>query len=271
MEALPEVIEFTDEDLLELLGPGVPLEQTREQLREGITFTDQDLRRLILEQGQGGQESVDLLDDVRRYLKEGFNFTEQDLREEIAAADTGLLEFLDDSRVYVDSVRSLLFLLIIVLLIVAAIIGFLGGRNWWSRLGWAGVPFVLSGAAVAAGLNVGKRFVNDRAEEEIEKAIVGRDLSEVLTGKILEVQAELINIFFDPLVVQGGAVLVAGAVMVGLGFYGSFFRRRQVAEAMAGVEATADSEATGDSATIADLEATDDSQATDDSATDTRG
>ena len=262
VQQLPEVIEFTDEDLLALLGPDVPLEQTREQLRNGITFTDQDLRRLILE--QGGQENVDLLDDVRRYLKEGLNFTEQDIRDEIGASD---FDTLDDVRGYVDTVRSLLFLLIIVLLIVAAIIGFLGGRSWWSRLGWAGVPLVISGAAVAAALSVGKGRVKDRVEEEIRDA----DILEVLIDKSVEVQPELINVFFDPLAVQGGVVLVAGAVMVGLGFYGSFFRRRQAAEAMAGPEAAAGSEAIADSETIADPEATDDSQATDDSATDTRG
>ncbi len=229
VEALPEVIEFTDEDLLGLLGPDAPLEQTREQLRNGITFTDQDLRRLVLE--QGGQANMDLLDDVRRYLKEGFTFTEQDIKNEIGAAD---FDTLDSARGYVDTLRSLLFLLIIVLLAVAAGIGFLGGRNWWSRLGWAGVPLVISGAAVAAALSVGKHLVESVTEGPIQDA----DILEVLTEKALEFQAELINTFINPLVVQGAIVLVVGTVMVGLGVYGSFFRPRQAVEATAGPETT---------------------------------
>ena len=131
VDQLPATIEFTEQQLLDVVGEAVPLQDARERLRDGFSFTAENLRELVLE--YGGQNNLDLLDDVRSVLRDGFSVTQDDVTEQFDADDVASL---DDVRGYVNTARSLLFLFGVALVVVAAAIGFLRGRGWWGRLGW---------------------------------------------------------------------------------------------------------------------------------------
>ena len=215
---LPSTTTFTEQDLqaaLSSTGAEEIFQDARELLRDGLVFTEQDLRRVILDNTD--QDTLDLFDDVRRYLKEGFTFTEEDVREELGAD----FDDVDSGRGYLGLFRTYLWVTIPVLLLVAAGIGFLGGRNWWSRMGWAGIPLVLAGGLMAGvtgvGTSIGTRFTND--------AIQGLDVAQVFIDKLLDVQDELINSFLNPMLLQSVVVLAVGVVLIGAGVYGSFIRR----------------------------------------------
>jgi hypothetical protein len=215
IDQLPESIWFTERDLEMAVGPDIPLSGARDLLRNGLTFTDVDLQRLVLE--QGGQANLDLFNHARRYLREGFTFTDQDLRDTLGPNASDFDRF----REGVNTIRGLLFLLLIALAMIAAVIGGLGGRNWWSRLGWAGLPLAISGvlvsAALVAGAAVGQGFTGFTIGNE--------DVPQVFVDKLQEVQEALVNSFVDSMLLQVAVVAVLGLVMVGLGIYGSFFRR----------------------------------------------
>ena len=180
------------------------LDQVRELLRDGRTYTQDDLTRNLAERGG---DVVDTLDEVREILRDGWTYTQDDLRRDLAEQGDDIVETLDGVRAFLapdgwtyteadfheylidlpplpepftgrvraedpaararrlddvvgtlDTARDYLkrsfelyrtfrwvvFLLLISLL---ASIGFLGGRSWPGRVGWA-AAFLL----VASGL-----------------------------------------------------------------------------------------------------------------------
>ena len=225
---LPESILFTEADLTAAVGNIAELDEARDLLRSGLTFTDEDLRELILEEGdrEGGQDNLDLFDDARRYLREGITVTEQDLRDEVSddGADLAALDDLDEVRDYISLARSLLWVLPVGLAALLVLIGFLGGRAWRSRLGWAGVPLVVAGGVVAGGLAVGKRLLREFTDDAIKEEL---DLVEVFIVKLLEVQDKLIDSMLSPMQLQGSIALIVGVAMVAVGLFGPRLSRKR--------------------------------------------
>ena len=216
MDQLPAGIEFTDRDLTRAVGSSGLLENVRGYFKEGYRFTDRDLRRVVKD--SYGNDGLKRLNDIRGWIRDGFVVTDDDLKEELGADVTTL----EDARSVLRTARSLLLAPFVFLLLVAAGVGFLGGRTWWSRLGWAGVPLLTSGLAVVVALLVGTSVRGGIADDQIQTA----DLHATYVAKLLELRQVVTDALVGPMVIQGVLVLVLGAVMVGLGVYGSSLRRR---------------------------------------------
>ena len=218
VDALPVSITVTEEQVLAAIGVDLPIETTRETLRDGLVFTEQDLRKLILE--QGSQETLDLFDDVRGWLRDGFTYSDQDLREDLDPAD---MDAFNRARGWIDTGRSLLWLLLVVLAVFAAGVGFLGGRNWWSRLIWAGAPVLLAGAIVVAAIG----FAITPGRDAAGSAIDTFDIPAAVEQKIDEVADDLFDTLAAPVRTQGIIAVVIGLAAVGAGVYGQTRQRGQ--------------------------------------------
>ncbi len=223
VEPLPDSIEVTPDELfaaIDATGNTVSVDEVRTMLREGYVFTEQDLRKLIVDQSDAG--TLETFDDIRGYLRDGFDFNDGQVRERLTGQ---AFQSFDDARGWVDLGRSLLFLLIILLLLLAAIIGFLGGRSWGTRLTWAGVPALTAGFVTVVLFGGIGRLVRavDANSLGVGQSITSRIFSSedeakygVLITKLTEVNDALVSSFVNPIVFQAAVVaLLGGAMIVG--------------------------------------------------------
>ena len=97
---------LNDSVILKVLGPANAkyLENVKEVLAGGLTFTDQDIRDQL---GTDGQKT---LDKVRGWIINGYIFTQDDLRSKLFNNSDGLKSF-DDGRHIVSEVRTWLWVL----------------------------------------------------------------------------------------------------------------------------------------------------------------
>ena len=144
IEAIERFHGDVDEDLID---------RTRETVRDGWTYTHEDLRRDLASARDGprlgGIDPADMLDGLRDFLDGGLTYTEADLR--LGNADTDNGQALDDW----DAVRRALKLvesywwlgsIPVAPLIVA--IGLLGGRGWRGRIAWSAGALLTSSVLV---------------------------------------------------------------------------------------------------------------------------
>ena len=217
VDPLPKTIGINEEVLFDLLGDEVPYgpEDIRTLLRDGYTFDDQDLRKLIADQARSPEQAADnlqLLDDIRAYLRDGFSFDETQVEERLLDANVSVADF-DDIRGYIGLGRDLLFVLVILLVVIAFIIGSLGGRHWGSRLLWAGVPVLIAGTFMAVALGpvagIGFEFGDDAIRE--------LDINPVFTDKLIELREELEQSFAAPMFLQSAIVEALGFLLMVFG------------------------------------------------------
>jgi hypothetical protein len=216
VEPLPDSIALTDEQVFAQFGDNSPvsIEDLREILRDGYTFTEEDLESLIRAQASDyfvGNDNVRLLHRIRGYLRDGFTFDDTQLRE-IVGRDSEF-ELFDSGRGYIGLGRDNISFLLIVPGIIALIIGLLGGRRWGSRLAWAGLPVLISGAlaAIAMGPLAAYGF------EILDDVIRQKGFSFVFTEKLIDTRIEMELSFLAPMASQSGTVAIVGVVMVILG------------------------------------------------------
>ncbi len=146
---------YADADLRQALSSGdseamETLDKVRETIRDGITFTEIDLRRVLTEQADEG--IVETLDTVRETIRDGISFTQVDLQDALAGdGDEATLEDIDRARGLLNTARGLWFLLPVALAVALAVIGVLGGRGLGGKAAWAGAALAFA-AAVTLGL-----------------------------------------------------------------------------------------------------------------------
>ena len=186
----PDEVTFTEQDLLaETLGTdaGELILDLRETMSEGLTIDEEDLREALAEQDEG---LPSVMDTLREGFSEGWTWTEQDLREVIADPDSPdaeeALATFDRARGAVGGLRLLLALPLVFALGLVAGAGFLGGRTWPARLGWAGGA--LASAALFAFILTGPlygSFAGNVLETARAEATIGEDeTSRILTDKL---------------------------------------------------------------------------------------
>ena len=160
---------LNDSVILKVLGPANAkyLENVKEVLAGGLTFTDQDIRDQL---GTDGQKT---LDKVRGWIINGYIFTQDDLRSKLFNNSDGLKSF-DDGRHIVSEVRTWLWVLWVISFIILICIGFLGGRGWKTRA--AGplvillvVSLVIFFSAMQAWSQFGEKQINKAFDNELAK------------------------------------------------------------------------------------------------------
>ena len=223
VDPLPDEIRITNDQLFGAIAADSPIqiEDIRELLRDGLTFTEQDLIELIEEQASSpgeAQDNVDLLNDARGYLRDGFTFDQTQVEEQFERqAD---FDAFDDARGYVALGRDFLFLLIVLLAAIALFIGMLGGRRWGTRLIWAGVPVLLAGAAMAIAFGPVAAVGFETGDDYIQDL----DIDDVFVDKLIELQQALEESFVAPIAFQSAVAGAGGAAMI---LFGAFIGRRR--------------------------------------------
>ncbi len=216
--AIPDNFTLTAADLGRMQGGSnieASIGQARERVRKGLTFTDKELLAAL------GADSVKI-ENVRQYLAAGFTFTDADLRNLIkASAETG-----DEKLQSFDNVRSSLgaarrwkwFAWIIPALILGAI-GMLGGRRWSSRLLWAAA--VVAVTAAITWVIFGPLFsavAQPRITEALRQTVSQADRLEALVaGKALVVAQNAIDSFVGGIKSQAVVLMVQALVLIALG------------------------------------------------------
>lgn len=226
VEPLPDSIALTDEQVFAQFGDNSPvsIDDLREILRDGYTFTEEDLESLIRAQASDyfvGNDNVRLLHRIRGWLRDGFTFDDTQLREEVGR--DAEFDLFDDVRGYIGLGRDNISFLLIVPGIIALIIGLLGGRRWGSRLAWAGLPVFISGglAAIALGPVAAYGF------EIFDDVIRQKGFSSIFTEKLIDTRIEMEQTFLTPMASQSGTAAIVGVVMVILGMMLAKSRRHK--------------------------------------------
>ena len=189
-EMTPDEVTFTERDLLaKTLGTdaGEMILDLRKTMREGLTIDEEDLREALAEQDEG---LPTVMDTLREGFSEGWTWTEQDLREVIADPDSPdaeeALATFDRARGAVGALRLLLALPLALALGLVAAAGFLGGRTWPARLGWAGGALAIAAlfAIILTGPLYGS-FAGNLLETARSEATIGDDeTARLLTDKL---------------------------------------------------------------------------------------
>ncbi len=198
-QAVPPSITLTQDSLFS----GAELDEVnkvRTLLGNGYVFTESDLRNLLVD--QGGQGMLTTFDDMRNYMANGVTFTQADLKD-AAGADSAQL---DSVRHTIGTARSLAFVLALVPILLAVIIGFLGGRSWWTRLAWAGAPLLVGGVIVAAASGV----VAIPVRTLTDPLINGWNVDPAIIAEVVQVRDALLHSFLTPITVQAGVIAALG-------------------------------------------------------------
>ena len=163
-DRIPNEFVYTDADFRREMDPGVMdgLEDLRQTLRDGFTFTSDDL---IEEWGKGtDREDVERVLDIIR----GSSIYDQSEFEELYRenVDEGTevsflwvettVPTLETTRGSLGRLISLRWLAFIVPAVLLLIVAFLGGRGWFGRLKWA--AWVLFVTSVVAAVLFGPVF-----------------------------------------------------------------------------------------------------------------
>jgi len=182
------------------------LDQIREWMSTGYVFTSEDLKERL---GESGTR----LDSFREVLSDQWSYTHEDFRQDVAErGGQEALDNLDLVRANLKLARQLAWLAWLVLALVLVVIGFLGGRNWRSRIAWAAAPLVFFGLIITVAFGpvysgITGNYV-DRAKEQVLNDL---DPNE----SFYQTQTLIINKMFD-VVVDVPGQFVAGIRNVGI-------------------------------------------------------
>lgn len=154
---IPDSIVFTQDDLQKTLtqaglenGADI-LQALRSNISTGIVYTEDDLTQdigVLLDDAEG-EDTLDSLNGLRTFLAEGWTYTDADFRKDLFELDGGeTLQQIDSVRPIFKRIRLLAWILVLPIIFVISGIGYLGGYDLRTRVGWA------SGSLIAASVFV---------------------------------------------------------------------------------------------------------------------
>jgi hypothetical protein len=195
---------YSDAELLELLGAGneAYLDDARDMLSDGLLFTEDNLTDSL-----GAKEVA----DIRDLIKNGRIFTEEDLLEQLSEESEGV-ENLDRARGWIHTGRTLLWLLWLLPVLLLVGIGFLGGRTWKERVGWAFAVLLFSSLIVYIAISlIYSHAVAPNVQDPIQMANLNA-MELVLAQKGNEVINNSAADMFDGMKMQAIYMMIAGGV-----------------------------------------------------------
>ncbi|MCZ6892321.1 MAG: hypothetical protein O7F09_07390, partial [Chloroflexi bacterium] len=227
---------YTEADLREqLTDEDENIDRVLDWTRNGFSYTDADLRDDL------GTDGTERLDDLLRWTSVGY--TEADLQDLITNDGDNPEDFEEFDRVRgrIGLGRSLSFLPYVVLALVLAAIGFLGGRSWPGRIGWAAVVLGIASLLVYAAFgpvydNVVGTFLDDQFDEvRADQVRDGAGVFEVvMVDKFLTIGRTFVDDFVSGIASRALVLLIVA--LAGLGvvtFWPMIFRPSQPAVALA--------------------------------------
>jgi hypothetical protein len=260
---IPDEFRFGLAEFRQITGHGNEdfLDTAREHVSEGWTYTDADLRDKL------GEDDEKRLNDARDWIKNGFTFTEEDLKKLIEGdtddlfsgpPDAGMpdlanvrfalaeeqtvsaeftSQFGDNEEISIETVRRWLGLARrwfntlgwAILAVLSLLVGFLGGRNWYSRLAWAAFPMLVASLVTFVTFGPGFNSLgSDRIRTEFAAQMSeASDLSQVFVDKAVEIATDVLGTFAAGIANQSLIVLAITALLVvGALIAPSYVRRR---------------------------------------------
>ena len=198
------------------------LDEIRETLANGLTYDETDFRKLLSDTWDN--EAVQRQDDIRTFINNGWTYTHEDLRQYIAeTSGEGAVDSLDRVRNTFGVFRVLRWLVFLPIIAILVAIGFLGGRNWSSRVAWAAGAVVIASAIVLIvfGFVVGGVTgpLLDDAETEALSGIKPGDqftgTQSLVLGKAFEMAGSVVGGFTYGIAIKGLIVLIIGLIALG--------------------------------------------------------
>ena len=227
---IPDSIAFTDTQLRAALvqaGAGGNLDQVdqvRDILGGGWTYTQDDLREELAERGD---HNVETLDDVRAFLADGWTYTDADFREDITErAGASVLENLDSGRDALKLSRTYRWVVYLPMIALLVVIGFLGGRGWSGRVAWASGFLVISAGLIYVAFGpVYQSLASSGLEEARATAI--REMgptefeatSHMATNKAFEMVESVADGFASGVSDSSRGLMVIGLIALGVAFF----------------------------------------------------
>jgi hypothetical protein len=225
---LPREFVITDGDIHEALageGDEDLLTKARDIVQNGFTYTEADLREDMA-------DDIDTIDDVRNYIATDYTFTDADLQEHFLDSSdpdaAATWENLQDVRSIVGTARDWLWAAWLVPALLLVGIGFLGGRNWKSRVLWgASVLAVASLIAFIAAGPVFSALARPRIDDAIVSA-VGQQTTVVGTmaaDKGIAVAKDAINSFVGGINIEAIVIFALCLVVIAVVVWHPWSRR----------------------------------------------
>jgi len=225
---VPDEIRFTEA----LLRQGLPhlgaednvqlIDELREFMKDGWTYTDRDLRHdlrygfdgePVFAGDRGDEQAVKLLDDIRVLMAEGWTYTHEDLRNYIlAATDPGTLGKFDSAREMFGYLGTFKLLIYLPMLVVLVSIGFLGGRGWSGRFLWASWSLLLAATAVLIVSWPVYATIGHPSFDEVALAEEFKATQLLVTNKLLEVVVNVVDDFAAGLRSKSLILVIVGLV-----------------------------------------------------------
>jgi hypothetical protein len=147
---VPSEVSYSQADFESQIGGSLEsVDEIREQIAEGFSFSDRDLVNMIASDSSRRAQA-----DAERTLQalaDGFVFTKEDITSDL---DPTALKQLNDIRGYVGTGLSIRWMLWILVLIPLAVVAAIGGNGWAGRLKWAGGVAAISALIIYGGIAI---------------------------------------------------------------------------------------------------------------------
>jgi len=220
LNEIPDQWIYTDDDLRHSLGEDNEdfLDDVREWVSDGWAFTDVDITDEL------DSDDEESLEDVREWIAGGYTVDEADLREEIEEED---LESFDDARRWVDIGRNFVWILWLLPLALLIPVGFLGGRNWRSRLMWSLASLFIISLVICIAVSVTYSTAVDPAVDDAFDLSEYEGVELVMAEKGNEIAVNIAGCFASG--IRGKTIFMmigSGAVLLGVVYWDIRSRRR---------------------------------------------
>jgi hypothetical protein len=230
--SLPDQITYSDADLRAQLGSDSldTLDNLREIVIDGFTFTDEDLVDMIAGDDAGPEATADAR-EILDLVRAGFVFNETEITDRLDAA--ALAEF-NNARDLIGlgwSFRWVIFLPAILLLVLIA---FVGGGGWPGRAKWAGAPVAVVSILFFVSIQVGWASTAPLREEYIPTANLSEQnradfpkLAAIVDGRELQNMLERVgSSWMSGLAMSAAPWAVGGLILFGIGYAYPKYRTR---------------------------------------------
>jgi hypothetical protein len=236
---IPDRIRFTDTQLRSALsragaGDNINrLDDLRSILRDGWTYTHDDLRNHLRD--WDSEDAVENLEDFRSFMADGWTFTEADFRDRIsedtaAGTDGEAIQQLDNSRRILKLARTFRWVVFVPLALLLVVLGFLGGRGWSGRVGWAAAFLLVSAATIYVVFSLvydalAPTGFDEARKEAIERIDTNDDFANtarLVSDKVLDVAESVADSFVGSIAGSSLNLAVVGLVALAVAIFWSF-------------------------------------------------